>query len=45
MKNSRCVTDDDVKKFVGTVDKNNDGMINKQELFIIFKRILDSHFN
>lgn len=36
---SRNVTDLDVKKFVGAVDKNNDGKVTKVELFEIFKRI------
>jgi Ca2+-binding EF-hand superfamily protein len=45
MNNNRSVTDDDVKKFLGAVDQNSDGKINKQELFSIFKRIIDSHFH
>ena len=45
MGTSRPVNDDDVKKFLGAVDQNNDGKITKQELFSIFKRIIDSHFH
>ena len=36
---TRNVTDSDLKKFVGAVDKNNDGKITKVELFEIFKKI------
>ena len=36
---TRNVNEADVKKFVGAVDKNNDGKITKMELFEIFKKI------
>lgn len=36
---TRNVTDNDVKKFVGAVDKNSDGKVTKMELFEIFKKI------
>lgn len=38
---TRAVTDDDVKKFVGAVDKNHDYKITKVELFEIFKRLVN----
>ena len=36
---TRSVSEADVKKFVGAVDKNNDGKVTKAELFEIFKKI------
>ena len=39
---NRNVTENDVKKFVGAVDKNSDGKITKMELFEIFKKIVMS---
>lgn len=45
MGTSKSVTDDDVKKFLGAVDQNSDGKINKQELFTIFKKIIDANFH
>lgn len=36
---TRSVSDADVKKFVGAVDKNSDGKITKAQLFEIFKKI------
>ena len=45
MGTSRSVTEEDVKKFLGAVDQNSDGKINKQELFLIFKKIIDAHFH
>lgn len=44
MNSGRSVTDEDVKKFVGAVDQNSDGKISPQELFNIFKKIIESHF-
>lgn len=44
MNSGRNVTDEDVKKFVGAVDQNSDGKISPQELFNIFKKIIESHF-
>lgn len=44
MKSGRNVTDEDVKKFVGAVDQNSDGKISPQELFNIFKKIIEAHF-
>ena len=38
---TKSVTDDDVKKFVGAVDKNHDYKITKMELFEIFKRLVN----
>ena len=42
--NAREITDEDIKKFVGAVDTDADGHISKQELLIIFKKIIDSQF-
>jgi len=40
----RQVTDDDVKKFGQAVDKNSDGKISRDELFQIFKQIVEKKF-
>ena len=42
--NAREITDEDIKKFVGAVDTDSDGHISKQELLMIFKKIIDSQF-
>lgn len=42
--NAREISDEDIKKFVGAVDTDSDGHISKQELLIIFKKIIDSQF-
>ena len=42
--NAREITDEDIKKFVGAVDTDADGRISKQELLMIFKKIIDSQF-
>jgi Ca2+-binding EF-hand superfamily protein len=39
---TKSITDADVKKFSSAVDKNSDGKISKDELFEIFKRIVQS---
>jgi hypothetical protein len=41
----REVTDDDVKKFGQAVDKNSDGKISREELFQIFKQIVEKKFS
>ena len=45
MGTSKNASDEEVKRFLGAVDQNSDGKINKQELFAIFKKIIDSHFH
>lgn len=40
----RQVTDEDVKKFGQAVDKNSDGKISREELFQIFKQIVEKKF-
>lgn len=46
-RNSGCprnITEDDIKKFVCSVDSNSDGSISKEELFLVFKKlIMESH--
>jgi Ca2+-binding EF-hand superfamily protein len=38
----REVTDEDIKKFLGAVDRNSDGKVTKIELLEIFKRLTGS---
>lgn len=45
LNNNKKVSDDDVKKFMQAVDKNGDGKITKPELFLIFKQIIENHFD
>ena len=40
MKSDRKVTQAEVKQFISAVDSSNDGLIQKPELFEIFKRVL-----
>ena len=42
--NNRHITDEDVKRFVGEVDQNSDGKITREELFTIFKRLIENHY-
>lgn len=44
MNAQRNISDADVKKFLGIVDKNSDGRITKEELFGIFKEIIGKHY-
>lgn len=44
MNAQRNISDADVKKFLGIVDKNSDGRITKDELFDIFKEIIQKHY-
>jgi len=44
MNAQRNISDSDVKKFLGIVDKNSDGRISKDELFEIFKEIIQKHY-
>lgn len=41
----REVTDEDVKKFGQAVDKNSDGKVSREELFQIFKQIVEKKFS
>ena len=41
----RQVTEQDVQKFGHAVDKNSDGKISREELFIIFKQIVEKKFS
>jgi Ca2+-binding EF-hand superfamily protein len=44
MNAQRSITDTDVKKFLGIVDKNSDGKITKDEMYDIFKEIILKHY-
>jgi len=44
MNAQRNISDSDVKKFLGIVDRNSDGRISKEELFEIFKEIIQKHY-
>lgn len=42
-RNSGCprnITEDDIKKFVSSVDSDSDGSISKDELFLVFKKLI-----
>lgn len=41
---TRRITDEDVRKFVGEVDEDSDGKITRQELYAIFKKIIDNFY-
>lgn len=43
MQQSRKVTKAEVDQFISSVDANNDKKINKEELFEIFKKVVNSH--
>jgi Ca2+-binding EF-hand superfamily protein len=42
-RNSGCprnITEEDIKKFVSSVDANSDGSISQEELFLVFKKLI-----
>lgn len=42
MGNPKKVSKEDVRKFISTVDQNNDMKVSKEELFLIFKNLIAS---
>lgn len=43
MQQTRKVTQAEVDQFINSVDSNNDKKINKEELFEIFKKVVNTH--
>jgi Ca2+-binding EF-hand superfamily protein len=42
MKSMRKVAKEEVKQFISLVDKDGDGSISKEELFLIFQKVIKS---